>query len=470
MRLATMASVAVPELEALARLALLPEGHAAQKEAQRYLGELAQMPLDVIEQQPAQQAANVSMLQHQLADVCMRNTPMFVEAQSAFYAVPRCAETCSGALARISGEHATHIQAAAAAFEQDAQRALARRTALLQLEETYDTSLHHLLQIPLMIRAYIARGDDDDALALVDHFFGAIPSEDRVAEALRDEVHTALLTMRVRLLAQLEEPQQKLPQVRRIASALAQAAKAAPHFSASALAMAPADVCGKFLAARYRVVQSALRTDTTEDALDGWKEAVLNACTAALSVFGSDTPSAMLTASFGAQCVHDLQAYLEARLASFDGAHEEGGVTLATLHSRLASVSASCAQIGLDLDATPGVYVPLEQAALRQWTSALSTAIAPSHDVPATSAGIAAALNGLRHFAPLSLEDAVWQSLALRLDDAAAWLGKHEAYPALLSWSGEQLAALFGAEPGRLASYSPTLQAYLATRTARGPA
>ena len=74
----------------LAKLKLLDKHHGTiSRETARYLRELTQNPLDVIEHQPAQQQTSVFSLEHQLSDLCVRNTSAFVSAQEAFDKIPQ---------------------------------------------------------------------------------------------------------------------------------------------------------------------------------------------------------------------------------------------------------------------------------------------------------------------------------------------------------------------------------------------
>ncbi|WFD01351.1 hypothetical protein MOBT1_000013 [Malassezia obtusa] len=378
---------------ALARLELVPGG-VVSRDTARYVKELAQSPLEAIEQQPAQQQAAASMLRHQLADVCMRNTSMFVQAQDAFDGVPACTQRCASALDALAAPRARAVSDAARAFEHAAHAALAQRAALLQLEETYETTLQRVLQLPRAVHACVVRGDDEEALALARDALGAVPASDALGAALVAEVGRALDALRARLLGALCEPRRALPHVRRVVrllDALAELARGA--FPGSALCMARAEVCAAFLAARHAEVVHALRGDDVLRAIDAWRSAALGACACALAVFvdgeREDRAAALTTAAFAAQCVDALDAYVDAALGALvrrSRAWEDTGRMLGAVHARMAAAAAAGAAHGVALE---GVQARVADAALALWTRALRAVYDEAVGPPERAAGAA---------------------------------------------------------------------------------
>lgn len=456
---------------ALARLDLVPRGGVS-RDTLRYAHELARSPLEVLEQQPAQQQAARAMLQHQLADVCMRSTGVFVAAQDAMESVPTCATACAEAADAVATRHAPRVRAAAEKLAAAAPAALAERAARVRVEEAWDAGVGALVAQPCALEACVARGDDDEALRIARHVWTTCAPDDAVRRALLREVDASLAGMHARVLASLCAPQTPLPRVRRAARTLHELADvAASHGPPRAWAMRSDEVCAAFLAARYVGVERALRVRDVARSVDAWHDAVHAACTCALSLWvdargggggggaaAPDRASGLVTAAFAMQSVAALRAHLAAALAALvrdaagARAWEACGATLASVHARVVRVGTSCAALGVPLDGVADAVVASAPAlfahALRGTARAARAAGADDLAWDAVRRGVTAALNALRVYAPEAVADEVRAALDAYLAEARGrWAPtRAEAWASLEARARAALQSIYGAE------------------------
>ncbi|WFD35857.1 hypothetical protein MCUN1_002725 [Malassezia cuniculi] len=422
-----------------------------------YFGELAEMPLERLEQQPAQQRAAAASIQHQLAELCLRQTATFVGAYGAARAVPQTVATLDGAVERLHSAALPGVVAAAERFGQSGRAAIEKRAAQTQLEAVYDTSLKCFIDTPLLIRACVDCGAYDDALQVAKHFRG-LPSTwatGAVAGAVAAEVAEELTRMRAVLLGAFREEKLQQPRARRLVALL----DALGEVDGSA---SRPDICAAFLKARYELAERALDSHAGAAAvLQAWKDTVLGACAIALSEFDE---SVELVATFSDAAQALLARRLEARLdtlvpedGSVSGTLEAAAQEVAALHTQLCYVGARFSDYGLYFDVTmqgtrrQGVF---ERTALRLWRISMERMVIESskeryvggepgdkqgnasgkedagdtHRSPclarypalATCAKtLVAALNALRQFAPLSIHAEVLRLLGEHLDVVA---------------------------------------------------
>ncbi|WFC94843.1 hypothetical protein MBRA1_001480 [Malassezia brasiliensis] len=453
---------------ALARLDLVPRGGVS-RATLRYAHELARSPLEVLEQQPAQQQATRAMLQHQLADVCMRSTGVFVAAQDAVESVPKCVAACSKAVDAIAMRHAPRVRAAADRLAATAPAALAERAARVRVEEAWDAGVGSLVALPRALEACVARGDDDEALRIARHLLTTCAPDDAVRRALLHEVDTALAGMHARVLAVLCASHAPLPRVRRAARTLDELADVAATHGPRAWAMRRDAVCAAFLAARFVGVERALRVRDVARSVDAWHDAVQAACTCALSLWvdapgntaggggvGPDRASGLVTAAFAMQSVAVLRAHLAAALAALvrdaagARAWEACGATLATVHARIVRVGTSCAALGVPLDGVAEVVMAHAPAlfshALGGTARAAQAADADDLAWDAMRRGVTAALNALRVYAPEAVGDEVRARLDAFLAEARTrWAARTEAWVSFETRARAALSTIYGA-------------------------
>ncbi|KAI3620732.1 hypothetical protein CBS9595_002699 [Malassezia furfur] len=457
---------------ALARLDLVPRGGVS-RATLRYAHELARSPLEVLEQQPAQQQAARAMLQHQLADVCMRSTGVFVAAQDAVESVPTCVAACSEAADAVAMRHAPRVRAAADQLAATAPAALAERAARVRVEEAWDAGVGALVALPRMLEACVARGDDDEALRIARHLLATCAPDDAVRRALLREGDTALAGLHARVLAALCAPQAPLPRVRRAVRTLDELADVAATHGPRAWAMQRDAVCAAFLAARYVGVERALRVHDVARSVDAWHDAVHAACTCALSLWvdapgvaagggggsgGSSSPdraSGLVTAAFAAQSVAALRVHLAAVLAALvrdaagARAWEACGATLAAVHARVVRVGTSCAALGVPLDGVAEVVVAQAPAlfshALRGTARAAQAADGDDLAWDAVRRGVTAALNALRVYAPEAVADEVRARLdAFLAAGRTRWAARAEAWASFEARARAALSTIYG--------------------------
>ena len=467
-------------LHALARLDLYTgeRNTSGERDAARYLRELARTPLELLEQHPAQQAGTAAALAHQRADLCLRHTSTFVKAQDVFEAVPSLQAACDEELTALEVNAVPRMEAAAAAFATAAQRAVSTHAAMQQLQDTYETSLSRLLEMATMVRACVMDADYEEALQLAGYFFRVLPPAAdgvrAIVGALRQDMSGALYDLRNELFDGLRGPDLKLPEARRLAGYVTRLMDMArTHYSDTSLHVDASDLCFAFLDARLERARASLQSNAL-DALDAWKDTVLNASLMALSIFVdhrlfSETPdaSASLIAAFAARTTDALVAYVmqhlseHARVAS---PTEEAAEHLALLWSRLNALSAILADIGFGLEMAD-VQDAFNEAALQLWTRAL--AVTPTtvhsgaaadnapHAVPralasrpacaAMSARIVAALNVLRHFAPRTIRPAAVDALRAAVLQHVGGVDDVERDAVLLPWAEAALVeGVFG--------------------------
>ncbi|PKI83175.1 hypothetical protein MVES1_003249 [Malassezia vespertilionis] len=460
-------------VDALRRLDLLPGADdASVQEGARYLSELAQMPLDVIAQQPAQQHASAAMLEHQLADLCLRNTSTFAQTQSALHGIPRFGVQCKDTLASVQA-HTDRIRAAVAAWEAHEKKILAARHAFVQLEDTYASTLQHLLSLAPTMRACIARGHYDEALAHLADLCAAlapIPLDAPPVRALLAEVQSTLHGMHKTMLSSLCAPQTKLPQARCSAAYLVHIASLMRTLlPASPLAMETSVLCCTYLDTSLSHATRALVPGSDAlAAVDAWYDAVRSASRNALSLF-LDNPvdvrakdMGMPIAAFAARAADALCAYVRRTLAQWAAslhadcrwsAYETVMERIAALHTTLCRISASLAHVGLELDMLLFPHLDMEHAVYTVWEKGLAATLAQARDAQdtppcqAASTGLAASLNAVRHFAPYALQERMQSALAELLASVEALCASAEAHAyyttRLAPWALRSLEGMF---------------------------
>ena len=203
----------------LAKLKLLDKHHGTiSRETARYLRELTQNPLDVIEHQPAQQQTSVFSLEHQLSDLCVRNTSAFVSAQEAFDKIPQICSYSDDKLASLTNSHVSRIQQAIETFGQQANFALTLRNSASSMKDTMETSLLQLLRLPQFVSTSISNANYEEALQLTEHFFQNLPPKEKevkhVVQALLDNMYSVLLHAQHLLMQAFRDPNAELPEAR----------------------------------------------------------------------------------------------------------------------------------------------------------------------------------------------------------------------------------------------------------------
>ena len=184
-------------LSALVRLELLNEEFkGSSKEAALYLRDLARTSVDAIEQQPAQQQTSALSLQHQLSELCTRNTPTFVLSQSAFNQMPLLTANCDEKLSNLSNNLLYRVQEATKQFEHSADVALASRKAIFSVKNVMQTSVHQIFRMPQLVNIQVSKANYEEALQLARHFFLILPAKgpntENITKALLDDMYSAL--------------------------------------------------------------------------------------------------------------------------------------------------------------------------------------------------------------------------------------------------------------------------------------
>ena len=438
-----MADVALDgAASALKRLALVHDA----REHVSYFSELSKMSLERLEQQPAQQRAAAAGMQHQLAELCLKQTPTFVNAYGVAQAVPKTVASLNASISQLRDTLLPRVEAVAERFVATGREAVQQRDAQMQLDTVYDSSLRSFIDTPLLIHSCVDMGAYDDALEVGRHFNTLTWGTGPVAEAVADDVRAEFVRMRRELLKAIEEPKLQLPRARRLISLL----DALDQLCGEA---SRADICATFLKARYGLADRALKGSSSiiTSVLDMWKDTVLGGCTIALSEFNdADVPELVATFSDTTQAA--LEQYLAERLFSLvsrehsSGTLESTAQEIATLHTQLCYLSARFSDYGLCFDVgmhgePHGLF---ERVALRLWQTGLQRMVQLSakeryiggepgerkvdtdmhhaprlHAFPALAAcvnALVAALNALRQFAPLLIHTDTLQMLGVHLD------------------------------------------------------
>lgn len=431
---------------ALEKLGFARESH----EHVDYFRELASMPLERLEQQPAQQRMAAANIQHQLTELCLRETSTFVEAYGAVRALPSTKSKLEESLTLLQDEILPGIIAAAEHFETAGKDAIERRAAQMELDEEYNASLREFVGTPRSIRSCIEREAYDEALQIARRFGPMHESwaQKDVGDAVARRVAEELERMRRDLVRSFKEPKLQMPRARRVMGLL----DALGQLQGSAGSRP--DACATFLKARHELAMRTLRgKGPLGGVLDAWKDIVLGAVTIAIAEF--DEPAVLeLVATFSDVAQAALRQYVSARCAALvpdehctvrelEGAVQE----IAAVHTQLCYIGPRFSDCGLCFDGAmhadkaTGIF---EDVALRLWNVGLQRMVtlsghekfiggrasdagnepdmfhAPSlHAFPALSAcvnGLVAALNVLRQFAPLRIRVAAVQALGAHLD------------------------------------------------------
>lgn len=464
----------------LARLKLLDKHHETiSRETARYLRELTQNPLDVIEHQPAQQQTSVFSLEHQLSDLCVRNTSAFVSAQEAFDKIPQICSYSDDKLASLTNSHVSRIQQAIETFEQQANLALTLRNSASSMKDTMETSLLQLLRLPQFVSTSISNANYEEALQLTEHFFQNLPPKEKevkhVVQALLDNMYSVLLHAQHLLMQAFRDPNAELPEARACVTYLLRL-KSFAHiqYPGTELDQYSADMCFGFLHARFLRVHTCL--DPNADILlniESWKDTVMSACATATSLYLEnrvdqaqpiDTISVQLISMFATHAIDVLYEYLSLYLHNYTHAPigpaphlEEMSKRISLIYSKLCFVSDSLASIGISLElslvpSTGRIESSLDAfgfAALSLWNAALHTihpeeisATCPENEshnkMPralsshplciGTARQVVAALNVLRHFAPLNIHQAAVDALGKRFAHILSDLPSNEQH------------------------------------------
>mgnify|MGYP002743809247 CR=1 FL=1 len=450
----------------LTRLNLMDEDHALiSRETARYLRDLAQSPLDAIEQQSAQQQASVFSLEHQLSELCVRNTSAFVLTQEAFNKMPHVCAYSNEKLAALSNSHMARILRAIETFEKQANIALTLKKSASSMKGTMETSLLQLLELPQFVSASISNANYEEALQLAQYFFQNIPPKEddvkHVVQSLLDEMYSVLLHVQHLLMQAFCDPTGKLPEARACVSYLLRLKSFAHiHYPATELDQQNADICFGFLHARFLRAHTCLDPNADIlDSIESWKDTVMGACATATSIYLDnrvdqahpiDTMSVQLIAMFATHAVDVLYAHLSQYLHNRTHAPigpvanlEEISKEISMVYSKLCFASDTLASVGVPLElslvpSTGGIESSLnafDHAALSLWIAALH-AIQPEevsasfpekethnhmpralslHPVcVGTARQVVAALNVLRHFAPLNIHQAAVDAMGKR--------------------------------------------------------
>ena len=310
----------------LAKLKLLDKHHGTiSRETARYLRELTQNPLDVIEHQPAQQQTSVFSLEHQLSDLFVRNTSAFVSAQEAFDKIPQICSYSDDKLASLTNSHVSRIQQAIETFGQQANFALTLRNSASSMKDTMETSLLQLLRLPQFVSTSISNANYEEALQLTEHFFQNLPPKEKevkhVVQALLDNMYSVLLHAQHLLMQAFRDPNAELPEARACVTHLLRLKSFARiQYPGTELDQHSADMCFGFLHARFLRVHTCL--DPNADILlniESWKDTVMSACATATSLYLEnrvdqaqpiDTISVQLISMFATHAIDVLYEYL----------------------------------------------------------------------------------------------------------------------------------------------------------------
>lgn len=450
----------------LAKLNLFDEDHATiSRETARYLRDLARNPLDAIEQQPAQQQTSVFSLEHQLSELCVRNTSGFVLAQEAFNKMPHVCAYSTEKLTALSESHMPRIQRAIETFEQQANIALTLKKSASSMKDTMETSLLQLLQLPQFVSTSVSNANYEEALQLTQHFFQNLPPKEKdvkhVVQALLDEMYSVLLHAQHLLMQAFRDPNGKLPEARACVSYLLRLKSfARNHYPGTELDQQSADICFGFLHARFLRVHTCLEPNADIlDSIESWKDTVMGACATATSIYLDnrvdqanpiDTISVQLISMFATHAIDVLYAHLSHYLHNHTHAPtgpvanlEETSKRIRMVYSKLCFASDTLASIGVPLElslvpSTGGIESSLnafDYAALSLWVAALHAIHpeevsasfpekAPHCNMPralssypvciGTARQVVAALNVLRHFAPLNIHQAAVDAMGKR--------------------------------------------------------
>ena len=443
-------------LSALVRLELLNEEFkSSSKEAALYLRDLARTSVDAIEQQPAQQQTSALSLQHQLSELCTRNTPTFVLSQSAFDQIPLLTANCDEKISNLSNNLLYRVQEATKQFEHSADVALASRKAIFSVKNVMQTSVHQLFRMPQLVNIQVSKANYEEALQLARHFFLILPAEgpntENITKALLDDMYSALYRAQILLLQALRDPYAKQPQARAWASYLFRVISLAhEHYRDTELDLRKADICFHFLHSRFMRIHGCFKSRSDLlNIVDTWKDVVLNTCSMALSIFVDnqiakictvDTSSEQLISMFCSHAVECLYAFLSRTL--LHQTHTPSGSIqsweamsqhLENLYSKLCFVSESLASVGVYMDVSLIPYShaaesqlgAFDHAALSLWTASLRSihleelrvtppetdtecslprALAEHPVCVGIGRQVVMALNVLRHFAPLHIQ------------------------------------------------------------------
>lgn len=449
----------------LTRLNLVDNTSASNREATRYLRDLARSSLDMIEQQPAQQQTSALSLEHQLSELCVRNTPTFVLTQEAINRIPRVCAFGDVQLTSLTTSHKSRIQSATEAFERQANITLSARKSIVAMKDTMETSLLHLIQLPQIVSKYVLSADYEEAVQLVQHFFAILPPKesttDKVIQALLEEMKSVLVRANNVLMNSLRDPQIELRESRAWASYLLRLqAITHTHYPDTEADQETADICFGFLHARFLRIHMCLDSNNDIlDAIETWKDVVLNACTTAISIFVDnrvnpekpvDIISAQLISMFATHAIDVLFARLSQYLYKLTRAPtgpvivwEDISRRMRAIHTKLCFASESLAAVGIQLELSLVPYAGVSEshlnafdhAALSLWVAALHaiqpeevSVAAPEKEsmnaMPLTLASsplcvglgrhVVAALNVLRHFAPLHIQRYVVDAMGKR--------------------------------------------------------
>jgi len=452
------------------RLRLVDEGQIRlnptyQRELMRFLHGLLTSSEETVQQQPAQQQAVAAALHHQISELCVKNTDMFVRAQTSFDEMPGVLARADQYLTSVTDSHMPRLSKAAAAFATEAQQALAIRHVVLEVKNAHREGVLDILRVSSYVRRYVSQGQYEPALQLLCHFVGVLPSAaSPTSKLLREDLfHAIEYTERVLVQALCDAPIQ-LAQARHMASLLYRTVQIAQGpYRDTSVDLRASDVCFHMLHASMQRVRASLSlTQGILSVMDTWKELVLSTCRVALSLFvddpveGSqaDPACGLLMGSFVTHATDLLYACLSSYL--YTTTHHLPGPPsrwasvaehLDAVHTRLCTVSDSLADVGasLALELLPYQGDPSsplsawDHAALALWTGALSAidwdrheappappkGCEAAHTVPAAilsfptlaqgAAQLVTALNTLRHFAPRRIQKPAVQALAEHL-------------------------------------------------------
>ncbi|WFC98826.1 hypothetical protein MYAM1_001559 [Malassezia yamatoensis] len=463
-----------------------------------YLRELIQSSMDNVEQQRALQHTTQSMLQHQLAEVCMRNTNLFVQAQDAIASIPESTKACERMIDIVSQSRNDAIQEAARKFEQESRATQDRRKSLLRLEESLPTVLENPTSLFERFHTCMAQGNDHEALVLATRCLVSLPDSGTIRELVQSKVHSSLSAMHRRLLRTIQDPRRPISQVRRTAQSLDELSQLVEQKKLDpGMKMSRAEICEVMLSARLPGIKAAFKSNEMAYGLDAWSDTMIPACTYALSLFVEptldgrtnanrqqqpnptsepDITVAMMAARFGIECISSLSSWMETRLNTLvrsERLSEEIGMQLRALHSQLDTILEKCSKLGLVLRRP---YSLLQETALALWNQSLehsyANTIRQADDLQAAleheQNGLLLALNGLRVYAPSAVLPEILSALGLHL----------EALQSTLHWDLEQFALLvekvatqvvctiYGRQSppvGLLLRYKPSLQTLLST-------
>ncbi|WFD42915.1 hypothetical protein MPSI1_001566 [Malassezia psittaci] len=471
-----------------------------------YLRELIQSSMDTVEQQRALQHATQSMLQHQLAEVCMRNTNLFVQAQDAIASIPECTEVCERMIVTVSQTRNDVIQEAARKFEQESRAAQERRKSLLRVEEKLPIILETPISLFQRFHACMAQGNDHEALVLARRCLASLPDPGKVRELLQSKMHSSLFAMYRRLLHTIQDPRRPNSQMRRTAQSLNELSEIVDQNQLdSGMIMSRAEICEAMLSARLPGIKAALASDDIAYGLDAWSDTVIPACTSALSLFVEptldgqknvnhkqgpkpttepDIPVAMMAARFGIECVSSLSSWMETQLNALvhsERLFEDIGMQLRALHSQLDTILGKCSNLGLVLRRP---YDLLEETALALWKQGLQhayqNAIDHAGDLQAAleheQNGVISALNVLRVYAPNAVLPGILSALGLHLETLQSTLQWDSKEFALLAEkvATQVVCTIYGRPSppvGLLLRYKPSLRTLLpSTHIAPNPA